>query len=201
MITNEEIVAKLTEKRNKDAKQVTDKWITERAKKLLTRVTEETVLDELVADSLEDMVDTQLTINSVLAEEAKKNPKPPKTPEPPKPTDPPKVELPQEYVEMFEKIKAREAQDAIKARKEQIFNLTKTKVNEAQQAGLKRIIELQTINMEDSDDVISANIMQVYTDFQKDFVGNIDPNKPDGSGKSKEDNAKMFEDIAKRNGI
>ena len=79
MITQEEILAQLKLERDKISplKQVTDRYLEEKAKRLVSKVTEETVLTELVADTIEDIRDTQLTINSVLAEEAKKQPKTP----------------------------------------------------------------------------------------------------------------------------
>ena len=74
MITQEQILEKLKLERDKisPTKQVTDRCLEEKSKRLFNKVTEETVLDELVADTIEDIKDTQLTINSVLAEEAKK---------------------------------------------------------------------------------------------------------------------------------
>ena len=202
MITNEEIVAKLTEKRNKDAKTVTDKWITERAKRLMTKVTEESVLEDILSDSMLDMEDAQKLANSVLAAEVKRIKELEKTPTPPTPQTPPENSpaIPKEVQEFMEKYNAAEAKKALEEKRNGIYEKLKTKVNESQRNVLKKIVEMQQLAIENDDDEISETIMATFTDFQKELAGDTTPHNPAGTPKE-EDLKKSYELKMKQHGI
>lgn len=111
----------------------------EKAKRLVNKVTEETVLTELVVDTIEDIKDTQLTINSVLAEEAKKKPVTPPTPPTP-PVTPPTNEPNAEMKEFMESWKA-EQNKTNHSQKATNLEAAKTKFSDTQQSILKTVVE------------------------------------------------------------
>lgn len=209
MITLEQIKQNLTELRNKKAKQVTDTWINKTADRLFAKVTEETVLEELLSDSTYFLESTQLTINSVLADEAKKLEDKYKDYTPPKKnetqtitTDPPKFELPEEYKSILDSFKAEQNAKAMTARKDKIFEDVKLKVGENQRNALRKIVELQNFNETETDDVISERVMTSFTEFSKEFIGeNVDPNKAQGSQSKDKDYGKTYKDIMDRHHI
>lgn len=207
-ITLEQIKAKLTESRDKTAKQVTDTWINKTAERLFSKVNDETVLDELLSDSVYFLESTQLTINSVLASEAKKIEEkykdytPPKKNETQTVTDPPKFELPDEYKSLLDSLKQEQNAKAIQQRKDKIFEVAKSKVSENQRNAFKRIIELENFNDSDSDDVIIERVMTSFTALSKDFIGEEgSPAKPTGTPKTAEEIGKTYKEIAERNHI
>lgn len=209
MITLEQIKTNLTALRDKKAKQVTDTWINKTADRLFAKVTEETVLEELLSDSTYFLESTQLTINSVLADESKKLEEKYKGYTPPKKdetttttTEAPKFELPEEYKSILDSFKAEQNAKAIKARKDKIFEDVKSKVSENQRNALRKIVELQSFNDTETDDVISERVMTSFTEFSKEFIGdNIDPNKAAGSSSKDKDYGKTYKDIMERNHI
>lgn len=176
MINNEQIVAELKKKRDKDAKQVSDKWIAKRAERLMSKVTEETVLEELIADSLDDLVDAQHAINSFAKEEAKKTNKPTDPPTPPNPNDPnpptpPTFELPDEVKEIMKDYKERKAKEIIEAKKSVIFEKIKPKVNEKQQKALQLLLDKEPIGETDDDDVVGEKVLRSFTEFHTSLIG------------------------------
>ena len=208
MITLEQIKTNLTALRDKKAKQVTDTWINKTAERLFAKVTEETVLEELLSDSTYYLESTQLTINSVLADEAKKLEEkykgytPPKKDENTPPADPPKFELPEEYKSILDSFKAEQNAKAIQARKDKIFEDVKSKVSETQRNALRKIVELQSFNDTETDDAISERVMTSFTEFSKEFIGdNIDPNKAQGNTNKDKDYGKTYKEIMERNHI
>lgn len=203
MITQEEILAQLKLERDKISplKQVTDRYLEEKAKRLFGRVTEETVLTDLIADTIEDIKDTQLTINSVLAEEAKKNPKKETKTE----TKPKEVEtqtqtqIPDEIKEFMESWKAEQKQKAIAAKKQQIFEAAKTKFNENQIPILKTVVEKFNFDFEQTDDVLLQTVITETTNFIKNTIGDITPQKPNNTQtNSNEEKIKKIQEIAKK---
>lgn len=207
-ITLEQIKAKLTESRDKTAKQVTDTWINKTAERLFSKVNDETVLDELLSDSVYFLESTQLTINSVLASEAKKIEEkykdytPPKKNETQTVTNPPKYDLPDEYKKALDDFLQDKQAKAIQQRKDKIFEVAKSKVSENQRNAFKRIIELENFNDSDSDDVIIERVMTSFTAFSKDFIGEEgSPAKPTGTPKTAEEIGKTYKEIAERNHI
>lgn len=186
MITNEEIVAKLSDFRKEKAPQVTDKWIEETAKRLFAKVTEETVLETLVEDALYYLQSTQLTVNSVLKEEALKNQKtmPPAPPTPSTPPTPPKDHiisgLSDEEKELLNDLREQKLQKTIAQTKAKIFETCKTKVNEAQQKSLQLIIDRFNVKVDDKAEDLIDNVMSSYTEFVTAFSGSATPPKPDG---------------------
>ena len=209
MITLEQIKTSLTALRDKKAKQVTDTWINKTADRLFAKVTEETVLEELLSDSTYFLESTQLTINSVLADESRKLEEKYKGYTPPKkdehttpPSDTPKFELPEEYKSILDSFKAEQKAKEIQARKDKIFENVKSKVSENQRNALRKIVELQNFNETDTDDAISERVMTSFTEFSKEFIGdNIDPNKAEGSSSKDKDYGKTYKDIMERNHI
>ena len=187
MITQEQILEKLKLERDKisPTKQVTDRYLEEKSKRLFNKVTEETVLDELVADTIEDIKDTQLTINSVLAEEAKKTKTEQKTKETKTETKTEQKQetmtIPDEMKEFMDSWKAEQKQKQINAKKEQIFNLTKEKFNEQQQAILKTVIDKFGLDYTLTDDVLQSTIITETTNLIKSTIGEVDPQKPNGT--------------------
>ena len=184
MITNEEIVKSLSDYRKEKAPQVTDKWIEETAKRLFAKVTEETVLETLVEDALYYLQSTQLTVNSVLKEEALKNPK--QTPPAPQqtPNTPPKEPiisgLSEEEKGLLNELREQKLQKTITQTKAKIFETCKPKVNEAQQKSLQLIIDRFNVNVDDKAEDLIDNVMSSYTEFVTAFSGNSTPPKPDG---------------------
>lgn len=208
MITLEQIKQNLTALRDKKAKQVTDTWINKTADRLFAKVTEETVLEELLSDSTYFLESTQLTINSVLADESKKLEEkykgytPPKKDEPTPTPDPPKFELPEEYKSLLDSLKAEQKAKEIQARKDKIFEDVKSKVSENQRNALRKIVELQSFNDTETDDAISERVMTSFTEFSKEFIGeNVDPNRAQGSSSKDKDYGKTYKDIMERNHI
>lgn len=203
MITQEEILAQLKLERDKISplKQVTDRYLEEKAKRLFGRVTEETVLTDLIADTIEDIKDTQLTINSVLAEEAKKNPKKETKTE----TKPKEVEtqtqtqIPDEIKEFMESWKAEQEQKAIAAKKQQILEAAKTKFNENQIPILKTVVEKFNFDFEQTDDVLLQTVITETTNFIKNTIGDITPQNPNNTQtNSNEEKIKKIQEIAKK---
>ena len=203
MITQEEILAQLKLERDKISpfKQVTDRYLEEKAKRLFGRVTEETVLMDLIADTIEDIKDTQLTINSVLAEEAKKNPKKETKTE----TKPKEVEtqtqthIPDEIKEFMESWKAEQKQKVLAAKKQQIFEAAKTKFNENQIPILKTVVEKFNFDFEQTDDVLLQTVITETTNFIKNTIGDITPQKPNNTQtNSNEEKIKKIQEIAKK---
>jgi len=203
MITQEEILAQLKLERDKISplKQVTDRYLEEKAKRLFGRVTEETVLMDLIADTIEDIKDTQLTINSVLAEEAKKNPKKETKTE----TKPKEVEtqtqtqIPDEVKEFMESWKAEQKQKAIAAKKQQILEAAKTKFNENQIPILKTVVEKFNFDFEQTDDVLLQTVITETTNFIKNTIGDITPQNPNNTQtNSNEEKIKKIQEIAKK---
>ena len=203
MITQEEILAQLKLERDKISplKQVTDRYLEEKAKRLFGRVTEETVLTDLIADTIEDIKDTQLTINSVLAEEAKKNPKKETKTE----TKPKEVEtqtqtqIPDEVKEFMESWKAEQKQKAIAAKKQQILEAAKTKFNENQIPILKTVVEKFNFDFEQTDDVLLQTVITETTNFIKNTIGDITPQNPNNTQtNSNEEKIKKIQEIAKK---
>lgn len=203
MITQEEILAQLKLERDKISplKQVTDRYLEEKAKRLFGRVTEETVLKDLIADTIEDIKDTQLTINSVLAEEAKKNSKKETKTE----TKPKEVEtqtqthIPDEIKEFMESWKAEQKQKAIAAKKQQIFEAAKTKFNENQIPILKTVVEKFNFDFEQTDDVLLQTVITETTNFIKNTIGDITPQNPNNTQtNSNEEKIKKIQEIAKK---
>ena len=183
MITNEEIVKSLSDYRKEKAPQVTDKWIEETAKRLFAKVTEETVLETLVEDALYYLQSTQLTVNSVLKEEALKNqkPNPPTPPTPPIPPKDPIISgLSEEEKGLLNDLREQKLQKTITQTKAKIFETCKTKVNEAQQKSLQLIIDRFNVNVDDKAEDLIDNVMSSYTEFVTAFSGNSTPPKPDG---------------------
>lgn len=209
MITLEQIKQNLTALRDKKAKQVTDTWINKTADRLFAKVNEETVLEELLSDSTYFLESTQLTINSVLADEAKKLEEKYKDYAPPKKnetqtitTDPPKFELPEEYKSILDSFKAEQNAKAMQARKDKIFEDVKSKVGENQRNALRKIVELQNFNETETDDAISERVMTSFTEFSKEFIGdNVDPNKAQGNTSKDKDYGKTYKEIMERNHI
>lgn len=201
MITNEEIVKKLNDHRDKKAPQVNDRWIKEKATELLALVTEETVLDELLERPFKELEVTQKAINSAFAAEAKRKAledqqQPPTLPTPPTPpANEPK--LPKEVEEFMAKYKADEAKKALEAKRNGIYDSLKTKVNEAQRNVLKKIVEMQPLTIEDSDEDLSDKVMETFTDFQKTLAGETNPTAPRGNPKE-EDLQKSYSEKMKK---
>ncbi len=186
MITQEQILAQLKLERDKISplKQVTDRCLEEKAKRLVNKVTEETVLTELVADTIEDIRDTQLTINSVLAEEAKKKPAPPTPPaNPPTPPTPPANPEFEEMREMMATLKAEQKTKQITAKKQQILEAAKTKFSETQQSILKTVVEKFNFDFEQADDVLLQAVITETTNFIKNTIGDVTPQNPNGTQK------------------
>ena len=186
MITQEEILAQLKLERDKisPTKQVTDRYLEEKAKRLVSKVTEETVLTELIADTIEDIRDTQLTINSVLAEEAKKNPKTETKPKEVKTeTEHKTAEIPAEMKEFMESYKAEQKAKQINAKKQQILEAAKTKFSEPQQAILKTVVEKFNFDFEQADDVLLQSVITETTNFIKNTIGEVNPQNPNGTQK------------------
>ena len=186
MITQEEILAQLKLERDKISplKQVTDRYLEEKAKRLVSKVTEETVLTELVADTIEDIRDTQLTINSVLAEEAKKNPKTEtKTKEVETKTETKTAEIPNEMKEFMESWKAEQKTKQITAKKQQILEAAKTKFSDNQQSILKTVVEKFNFDFEQADDVLLQSVITETTNFIKNTIGDVTPQNPNGTQK------------------
>ena len=186
MITQEEILAQLKLERDKISplKQVTDRYLEEKAKRLVSKVTEETVLTELVADTIEDIRDTQLTINSVLAEEAKKKPAPPTPPaNPPTPPTPPTNEIPNEMKEFMESWKAEQKTKQITAKKQQILEAAKEKFSDTQIPILKTVVEKFNFDFEQADDVLLQSVITETTNFIKNTIGDVTPKNPNGTQK------------------
>ena len=204
MITQEEILAQLKLERDKISplKQVTDRYLEEKAKRLFSKVTEETVLTDLIADTIEDIKDTQLTINSVLAAEAEKNPKPPTPPKTP-PTPPanpnPTVEIPEEMKEFMESWKAEQKQKTIAAKKQQMIEAAKVKFNENQIPILKTVVEKFNFDFEQTDDVLLQTVITETTNFIKNTIGDITPQNPNNTQvNSNEEKIKKIQEIAKK---
>ena len=186
MITQEEILAQLKLERDKISplKQVTDRYLEEKAKRLVSKVTEETVLTELIADTIEDIRDTQLTINSVLAEEAKKNPKTETKPKEVKTeTEHKTAEIPAEMKEFMESYKAEQKAKQITAKKQQILEAAKTKFSETQQPILKTVVEKFNFDFEQADDVLLQSVITETTNFIKNTIGDVTPQNPNGTQK------------------
>lgn len=186
MITQEQILAQLKLERDKISplKQVTDRYLEEKAKRLVNKVTEETVLTELIADTIEDIKDTQLTINSVLAEEAKKNPKTEtKTKEVETKTETKTAEIPNEMKEFMETWKAEQKTKQITAKKQQILEAAKTKFSDNQQSILKTVVEKFNFDFEQSDDVLLQSVITETTNFIKNTIGDVTPQNPNGTQK------------------
>lgn len=186
MITQEEILAQLKLERDKISplKQVTDRYLEEKAKRLVNKVTEETVLTELVADTIEDIRDTQLTINSVLAEEAKKNPKTEtKAKEVETKTETKTAEIPNEMKEFMESWKAEQKTKQITAKKQQILEAAKTKFSDNQQSILKTVVEKFNFDFEQADDVLLQSVITETTNFIKNTIGDVTPQNPNGTQK------------------
>lgn len=186
MITQEQILAQLKLERDKISplKQVTDRYLEEKAKRLVNKVTEETVLTELVADTIEDIRDTQLTINSVLAEEAKKNPKTEtKTKEVETKTETKTAEIPNEMKEFMESWKAEQKTKQITAKKQQILEAAKEKFSDNQQSILKTVVEKFNFDFEQSDDVLLQSVITETTNFIKNTIGDVTPQNPNGTQK------------------
>ena len=203
MITQEEILAQLKLERDKISplKQVTDRYLEEKAKRLFSKVTEETVLTELVADTIEDIRDTQLTINSVLAEEAKKKPKPetkPKDVETQTQTQT-QVQIPEEMKEFMESWKAEQKQKTIAAKKQQMIEAAKVKFNENQIPILKTVVEKFNFDFEQTDDVLLQTVITETTNFIKNTIGDITPQNPNNTQvNSNEEKIKKIQEIAKK---
>lgn len=186
MITQEQILAQLKLERDKISplKQVTDRYLEEKAKRLVNKVTEETVLTELVADTIEDIRDTQLTINSVLAEEAKKNPKTEtKTKEVETKTETKTAEIPNEMKEFMESWKAEQKTKQITAKKQQILEAAKEKFSDNQQSILKTVVEKFNFDFEQADDVLLQSVITETTNFIKNTIGDVTPQNPNGTQK------------------
>lgn len=186
MITQEQILAQLKLERDKISplKQVTDRYLEEKAKRLVSKVTEETVLTELVADTIEDIRDTQLTINSVLAEEAKKNPKTEtKAKEVETKTETKTAEIPNEMKEFMESWKAEQKTKQITAKKQQILEAAKTKFSDNQQSILKTVVEKFNFDFEQADDVLLQSVITETTNFIKNTIGDVTPQNPNGTQK------------------
>ena len=203
MITQEEILAQLKLERDKISplKQVADRYLEEKAKRLFSKVTEETVLTDLIADTIEDIKDTQLTINSVLAEEAKKKPKPetkPKDVETQTQTQT-QVQIPEEMKEFMESWKAKQKQEAIAAKKQQMIEAAKVKFSENQIPILKTVVEKFNFDFEQADDVLLQTVITETTDFIKNTIGDITPQNPtDTQVNSNEEKIKKIQEIAKK---
>lgn len=186
MITQEQILAQLKLERDKISplKQVTDRYLEEKAKRLVNKVTEETVLTELIADTIEDIKDTQLTINSVLAEEAKKNPKTEtKAKEVETKTETKTAEIPNEMKEFMESWKAEQKTKQITAKKQQILEAAKTKFSDNQQSILKTVVEKFNFDFEQADDVLLQSVITETTNFIKNTIGDVTPQNPNGTQK------------------
>ena len=186
MITQEQILAQLKLERDKISplKQVTDRYLEEKAKRLVNKVTEETVLTELVVDTIEDIKDTQLTINSVLADEAKKNPKTEtKAKEVETKTETKTAEIPNEMKEFMESWKAEQKTKQITAKKQQILEAAKTKFSDNQQSILKTVVEKFNFDFEQSDDVLLQSVITETTNFIKNTIGDVTPQNPNGTQK------------------
>lgn len=186
MITQEQILAQLKLERDKISplKQVTDRYLEEKAKRLVSKVTEETVLTELVADTIEDIRDTQLTINSVLADEAKKNPKTEtKAKEVETKTETKIAEIPNEMKEFMESWKAEQKTKQITAKKQQILEAAKEKFSDNQQSILKTVVEKFNFDFEQADDVLLQSVITETTNFIKNTIGDVTPQNPNGTQK------------------
>lgn len=186
MITQEQILAQLKLERDKISplKQVTDRYLEEKAKRLVNKVTEETVLTELIADTIEDIKDTQLTINSVLADEAKKNPKTEtKAKEVETKTETKTAEIPNEMKEFMESWKAEQKTKQITAKKQQILEAAKEKFSDNQQSILKTVVEKFNFDFEQSDDVLLQSVITETTNFIKNTIGDVTPQNPNGTQK------------------
>ena len=203
MITQEEILAQLKLERDKISplKQVTDRYLEEKAKRLFSKVTEETVLTDLIADTIEDIKDTQLTINSVLADEAKKKPKTEtktetKTKEVETQTQ---TQIPDEMKEFMESWKAEQKQKTIAAKKQQMIEAAKVKFNENQIPILKTVVEKFNFDFEQADDVLLQTVITETTNFIKNTIGDIAPQNPNNTQvNSNEEKIKKIQEIAKK---
>ena len=203
MITQEEILAQLKLERDKISplKQVTDRYLEEKAKRLFSKVTEETVLTDLIADTIEDIKDTQLTINSVLAEEAKKKPKTEtktetKTKEVETQTQ---TQIPDEMKEFMESWKAEQKQKTIAAKKQQMIEAAKVKFSENQIPILKTVVEKFNFDFEQTDDVLLQTVITETTNFIKNTIGDITPQNPNNTQvNSNEEKIKKIQEIAKK---
>ena len=165
-------------------KQVTDRYLEEKAKRLVNKVTEETVLTELIADTIEDIKDTQLTINSVLADEAKKNPKTEtKAKEVETKTETKTAEIPNEMKEFMESWKAEQKTKQITAKKQQILEAAKEKFSDTQQSILKTVVEKFNFDFEQADDVLLQSVITETTNFIKNTIGDVTPQNPHGTQK------------------
>ena len=203
MITQEEILAQLKLERDKISplKQVTDRYLEEKAKRLFSKVTEETVLTDLIADTIEDIKDTQLTINSVLADEAKKKPKTETKTE----TRTKEVEtqtqtqIPDEMKEFMESWKAEQKQKTIAAKKQQMIDAAKVKFSENQIPILKTVVEKFNFDFEQTDDVLLQTVITETTNFIKNTIGDITPQNPNNTPtNSNEEKIKKIQEIAKK---
>lgn len=203
MITQEEILAQLKLERDKISplKQVTDRYLEEKAKRLFSKVTEETVLTDLIADTIEDIKDTQLTINSVLADEAKKKPKTEtktetKTKEVETQTQ---TQIPDEMKEFMESWKAEQKQKTIAAKKQQMIEAAKVKFSENQIPILKTVVEKFNFDFEQTDDVLLQTVITETTNFIKNTIGDITPQNPNNTQvNSNEEKIKKIQEIAKK---
>lgn len=206
MITLEKIQERLKAEREKMTlgKQVSDKWIVKRSERLLKSVTEEmddAEIDNLVADSVEDMNDMQANINSVMKEEAAKNAKTStksKTNEKTATeTQTAQVELPDEVKEMLAYYKTQKQIKEVQAKRDAICNAVKG-LNDSQKTSFREYINDINLDLEADTDELATQCM---AKFSKIFSGSVaDDTGIKGAGGTKADenpNAKLYESMGK----
>ena len=155
----------------------------------------------MIADTIEDIKDTQLTINSVLADEAKKKPKTEtktetKTKEVETQTQ---TQIPDEMKEFMESWKAEQKQKTIAAKKQQMIDAAKVKFSENQIPILKTVVEKFNFDFEQTDDVLLQTVITETTNFIKNTIGDITPQNPNNTQvNSNEEKIKKIQEIAKK---
>lgn len=187
-ITLDKIQERLKLEREKlsNGKQVSDKWIEKRANRLMKLVTEEmeeSELDNIVADSIEDMEEVQANINAAMAAEAaKQKPTPkPKPTEKPKETETPKeVELPDDVKEMLAFYKQQKEATAITSKRDAIFNAAKG-LNEVQKASFKKYLNDMTPEMDADPTELATKYVTKFTEIWTATVGD-DTGTKDANG-------------------
>lgn len=175
-ITLEKIQERLKAEREKLTlgKQVSDKWIEKRAARLIKSVTEdmeESELDNIVTDSIEDMEDVQSNINKVMAEEAAKQKLPSKATEPLANPEPHKdTELPDDVKEMLAFYKQQKEATAITSKREAICNAVKG-LSDAQKNSFKEYVNEMTPPVDGNVDELAAQYMSKFTKIWAITIG------------------------------
>lgn len=207
-ITLEKIQERLKAERDKLTlgKQVSDKWIENRAtrlSKLVTEEMEETEIDNLVADSIEDMQEVQANINTVMAAEAAKKPKPKpslKPVEKPKEDEPVKteIELPDDVKEMLEYYKQQKQTSAITAKRDAIFNAAKG-LSETQKTAFKEYINDMNPDMEADANELATAYVAKFTKLFTAVVGNdTGTAAANGASENKSPNVDFYKSIGQQ---